>query len=149
MRFLTIMLTSSFLLLGCSDDTVAKLDGKGKPDTTVSKLDKGPSVDGVKGTDANGKDATGQMDLPVCTATTNISCGCISTCTSACGTDTTCIGNCTTKGCAEAQTKYNALANCAIAKCIADCLGGFNAKCFACANQQCATEEAACMANKC
>jgi hypothetical protein len=146
MRLLSITIMSSFLLLGCSDDTVAKLDGKGKPDTTVSKLDKGPVVEGTTAKDATG----GQMDLPVCTGlTSNLSCGCISTCTSACGTNTGCIGDCTAKGCADAQTKYNALANCAIAKCIADCLGGFNAKCLACANVQCATEEAACMAQKC
>lgn len=139
MRLLTIVIFSAFLLAACSDDTTNPPAG----DKTVAQSDKGtPAVDGTTTAADKGTSAT--------EAGAGQTCKQVAECAMPCGTDlTVCVAACKDKGCPDAVTKFDALAGCAILKCIADCTGGFNAQCNTCAQDKCAAEYNACQSHTC
>jgi hypothetical protein len=142
MRLLTITLTSALLLAACSDDTTNPPAG----DKTVAQSDKGtPALD--RATTAADK---GTSEARTSEAGAGQTCKQVAECAMPCGTDlTVCVAACKDKGCPDAVVKFDALAGCAILKCIADCTGGFNEKCNTCAQSKCPTEYNACQSHTC
>lgn len=138
MRLLTVTVISAFLLAACSDDTTTPPAG----DKTAARSDKGtPSPDGT---------TTADKSTSTKEAGAGQTCKQVAECAMPCGTDiTVCVAACKNKGCPDAVTKFDALAGCAILKCIADCTGGFNEKCNTCAQDKCAAEYNACQNHTC
>jgi hypothetical protein len=146
MRF-SLLWTLSFAWLAlssCSDDSTPSTDVSTTKEASATK-DTIATVDkGAK------KDASAGKDLVITLDGTNPwSCAQIGWCQKGCGTQGPCLTDCKNRGCDSAKTAIDALTQCAVSKCLADCAGGFNDKCMACTSQKCPTEYNACVDHTC
>lgn len=115
------------------DQPITQKDTSTQKDTGTTQKDTGPA-----------KEFTVKLDGPG-----PYTCLQISYCAKPCGTDLACVGVCSAKGCQSAKDAFTALSNCSIAKCILDCIKGFDDVCAACALKNCPTEYNACQNGKC
>ena len=152
MRTTMIIAALGLALTACSDDSKVTYYDKGtvkdiptKPDNPITKKETGPTPD------TGSKEGGMKLDGIVVTldGTGPYNCTQISYCAKPCATDLTCVGKCSDRGCASAKTAFTSLSNCAIAKCLLSCVGGFTDPCLACAVKECPTETGACFSNKC
>ena len=147
MRLLTTSLMTALLLAACSDDSTPTKT----PDKTIVNPDKGAPLE-ASTVDKSTVDKSTVSEQKAATEAGGAKWTCkqIGECAKPCGTDVTvCVPACTAKGCPTAQTKFGALSQCAVAKCLASCVGGFNDACNDCSKVQCKTEYDACEGDVC
>ncbi|MBW2735509.1 MAG: hypothetical protein JRH20_24250 [Deltaproteobacteria bacterium] len=125
----------------CSDDS--------EPSADATIVSDGVAASDVAASDVAASDASGASDMSQGEGAAPWSCAEITECQATCGIDMACIGTCSAKGCTSAQEAAQALQNCSIAKCLADCIGGDSEPCTACVADNCTAELDACNTHSC